>query len=192
MASNPITLWQIDGEKVETMTDFIFFGSKFTADGECSHEIKRCLILGRKDVTNLDSVLKSSDITLLTKVPVVRGMVYPVIMYGCESWTIKKPKRQSWIWNSDAVTTSGIKPARILKVKLQFFGHLTAKNQFTGEDTDDGKDWGQEGKKVTEDKMTGWHQWLNGHEFEQTLGDSEGQGCQTCCSSWGSKESDMI
>ena len=95
MASNPITLWQIDGEKVETMTDFIFFGSKFTADGECSHEIKRCLILGRKDVTNLDSVLKSSDITLPTKVPVVRGMVYPVIMYGCESWTIKKPKQQS-------------------------------------------------------------------------------------------------
>ena len=95
MASSPITLWQIDGEKVETMTDFIFLGSKVTADGECSHEIKRCLILGRKDVTNLDSVLKSSDITLLTKVPVVRGMVYPVIMYGCESWTIKKPKRQS-------------------------------------------------------------------------------------------------
>ena len=95
MASNPITLWQIDGEKVETMTDFIFLGSKVTADGDCSHEIKRRLILGRKDVTNLDSVLKSSDITLLTKVPVVRGMVYPVIMYGCESWTIKKAKWQS-------------------------------------------------------------------------------------------------
>ena len=95
MTSGPITLWQIDGEKVETMTDFIFLGSKFTADGDCSHEIKRCLILGRKDVTNLDSVLKSRDITLPTKVPVVRAMVYPVIMYGCESWTIKKPKRQS-------------------------------------------------------------------------------------------------
>ena len=84
MASGPITLWQIDGEKVETMTDFIFLGSKVTADGDCSHEIKRCLILGRKDVTNLDSVLKSRDITLPTKVPVVRAMVYPVIMYGCE------------------------------------------------------------------------------------------------------------
>ena len=95
MASNPITLWQIDGEKVETMTDFIFLGSKVTADGECSHEIKRRLILGRKDVTNLDSVLKSRDITLPTKVPVVRAMVYPVIMYGCESWTIKKAKQQS-------------------------------------------------------------------------------------------------
>ena len=95
MASSPITLWQIDGEKVETMTDFIFFGSKFTADGECSHEIKRCLILGRKDVTNLDSILTSRDITLPTKVPVVRAMVYPVIMYGCESWTINKAKWQS-------------------------------------------------------------------------------------------------
>ena len=95
MASGPITLWQIDGEKVETMTDFIFLGSKVSADGDCSHEIKRCLILGRKDVTNLDSVLKSRDITLPTKVPVVRAMVYPVIMYGCESWTLKKAKRQS-------------------------------------------------------------------------------------------------
>ena len=95
MASGPITLWQIDGGKVETMTDFIFFGSKVTADGECSHELKRHLILGRKDVTNQDSVLKSRDITLPTKVPVVRAMVYPVIMYGCKSWTIKKAKQQS-------------------------------------------------------------------------------------------------
>ena len=85
MASGPITLWQIDGEKVETMTDFIFFSSKVTADGECSHELKRHLILGRKDLTNLDRVLKSRDITLPTKVPIVRAMVYPVIMYGCES-----------------------------------------------------------------------------------------------------------
>ena len=95
MASSPITLWKIDGEKVETMTDFIFFSSKVTADGEYSHELKRHLILGRKDVTNLDSVLKSKDITLPTKVPIIRAMVYLVIMYGCESWTIKKAKRQS-------------------------------------------------------------------------------------------------
>ena len=95
MASGPITLWQIDGGKVETMTDFIFFGSKVTADGECSHELKRHLILRRKDLTNLDSVLKSRDITLPTKVPIVRAMVYPVIMYGCKSWTIKKAKQQS-------------------------------------------------------------------------------------------------
>ena len=93
MTSGPITLWKIDGEKVETMTDFIFFSSKVTADGEYSHELKRHLILGRKDVTNLDSVLKSKDITLPTKVPIVRAMVYPVIMYGCESWTIKKAKQ---------------------------------------------------------------------------------------------------
>ena len=94
MASSPITSRQTDGEKVETMTDFIFFGSKVTADGECSHELKRLLILGRKDVTNLGSVLKSRDITLPTKVPIV-PMVYPVILYGCESWTIKKAKQQS-------------------------------------------------------------------------------------------------
>ena len=174
------------------MTDFIFLGSKVTADGDCSHEIKRHLILGRKDVTNLDSVLKSRDITLPTKVPVVRAMVYSVIMYGCESWIIKKAKRHSWIWNSDAVTTSGIKPARILKLKLQFFGHLIVKNRFTAEDTDDGKGWGQEEKKATKDQMTGWHHWLNGHEFEKTLGDSEGQGSLTCCSSWSRKEWDMI
>ena len=93
MTSGPITLWQIDGGKVETMTDFLFFSSKVTADGECSHELKRRLILGRKDVTNQDSVLKSRDITLPTKVPIVRAMVYPVIMYGCKSWTIKKAKQ---------------------------------------------------------------------------------------------------
>ena len=93
MTSGPITLWQIDGGKVETMTDFLFFSSKVTADGECSHELKRHLILRRKDLTNLDSVLKSRDITLPTKVPIVRAMVYPVIMYGCESWTIKKAKQ---------------------------------------------------------------------------------------------------
>ena len=90
MASGPITLWQIDGEKVETMTDFIFFSSKVTADGECSHEIKRRLLLGRKAISNLGSILKSRDITLPTKVHLVKAMVFPVVMYGCESWTIKK------------------------------------------------------------------------------------------------------
>ena len=90
MASSPITSWQIDGETMETMTDFIFLGSKINADGDCSHEIKRPLLLGRKPVTNLDSVLKSSDITLLKKVRIVKGMVFPVVMYGCKIWTIKK------------------------------------------------------------------------------------------------------
>ena len=90
MASVPITSWQIDGETMETMTDFIFLGSKITADGNNSHEIKRCLLLGRKAVTNLDSILKSRDITLPTKVCLVKAMVFPVVMYGCEIWTIKR------------------------------------------------------------------------------------------------------
>ena len=89
MASCPITSWEIDGETVETVADFIFGGSKITADGECSHEIKRCLLLGRKVMTNLDSILKA-DVTLLTKVRLVKAMVFPLVMYGCESWTIKK------------------------------------------------------------------------------------------------------
>ena len=90
MASGPITSWQIDGETVETVADFIFLGSKITADGDCSHEIKICLLLGRKVITNLDSILKSRDITLPTKVHLVKAMVFPVVMYGCESWTRKK------------------------------------------------------------------------------------------------------
>ena len=94
MASGPITSWEIDGEAVETVTDFIFLGSRITADGDSSHEIKRCLLLGRKVMTNLDSLLKSRDITLPTKVRLVKAMVFPVIMYGCERWTIKKVARQ--------------------------------------------------------------------------------------------------
>ena len=90
MAYSPITSWQIDGENVETVTDFIFLGSKITADGDCSHEIKRHLLLGRKAMTNLDSILKSRDIPLLRKVHLVKAMVFPVVMYGCESWTMKK------------------------------------------------------------------------------------------------------
>ena len=93
MASGPITSWQINGETMETVTDFIFLGSKITADGDCSHEIKRHLLLGRKAMTNLDSILKSRDITLLTKVHIVKTMVFPIFMYGCESWTIKKAER---------------------------------------------------------------------------------------------------
>ena len=90
MASGPITSWQIDGETIETVRDFTFLGSKITADGDCSHEIKRCLLLGRKAMTKLDSILRSRDITLPTKVLLVKTMVFPVVMYGCESWTIKK------------------------------------------------------------------------------------------------------
>ena len=90
MTSGPITLWEIDGETVETVSDFTFLGSQITADGDCSHEIKRCLLLGRKVMTNLDSILKSRDITFSTKVCIVKTMVFPVVMHGCESWTIKK------------------------------------------------------------------------------------------------------
>ena len=90
MASGPISSWEIDGETVQTVSDFIFLGSKITADGDCSHEIKRCLLLGRKAMTNLDSILKSRDITLPTKVCIVKAMVFPVVIYGCENWTINK------------------------------------------------------------------------------------------------------
>ena len=104
MASGPITLWQIDGETVETVSDFILGGSKITPDGDCSHEIKRCLLLGRKVMSNLDSRLKSRDITLPTKVRLVKAMVFPVVMYGCESWTVKKAEHgridafKLWCW----------------------------------------------------------------------------------------------
>ena len=104
MASGPITSWQIDGETVETVSDFIWEGSKITTDGDCSHEIKRCLLLGRKVMTNLDSVFKNRDITLSTKVHLVKAMVFPVVMYGCESWTMKNAERQRidafelWCW----------------------------------------------------------------------------------------------
>ena len=104
MASGPITSWEIDGETVEIVSDFIFLGSKITADGDCSHEIKRRLLLGRKVMTNLDSIFKSRDITLLTKVHLVKAMVFPVVMYGCKNWTLKKAERRRidafelWCW----------------------------------------------------------------------------------------------
>ena len=146
MVSNPITSWQIEGETMETVTDFIFLGSKITADGECSHEIKRCLLLGRKVITNLDSILKHRDITLLTKVSLVKAMVFPIVMYGCESWTIKKTECQRidafelWCWRrllrvpwtvrrSNHSILKEIIPeysleGLMLKLKLQYFGHL--------------------------------------------------------------------
>ena len=146
MASGPITSWEIDGETVETVADIILGGSKITADGECSHEIKRCLLLGRKVITNLDSVLKSRDITLPTKVCLVKTMVFPVVMYGCESWTIKKAERRRtdafelWCWRrilrvpwtarrANQSILKEISPGcslegLMLKLKLQYFGHL--------------------------------------------------------------------
>ena len=146
MASGPITSWQIDGKRMETMRDFIFLGSKITADGDCSHEIKRCLLLGRKAVTNLDSILKSRDITLPTKVCLIKAMVFPVVMYGCESWTMKKAECRKidafelWCWGrflgipwtarrSNQSILKEISPeysleGLMLKLKLLYFDHL--------------------------------------------------------------------
>ena len=146
MASGPITSWEIDGETVETVADFIFLGSKITADGDCSHEIKRRLLLGRKVMTNLDSIFKSRDITLPTKVRLVKAMVFPVVMYGCESWTVKKAEHwridafELWCWRrllrvpwtarrSNQSILKEIIPeysleGLLLKLKLQYFGHL--------------------------------------------------------------------
>ena len=146
MAFVPITSWEIDGETVETVSDFIFLGSKITEDGDCSHEIKRRLLLGRKFMTNLDSMLKSRDITLPTKVCLVKAMVFPVVMYGCESWTVKKAERriidafELWCWRrllrvpwtarrSNQSFLKEISPGcsvegLMLKLKLQYFGHF--------------------------------------------------------------------
>ena len=147
VASGPITSWQIDGETVETVSDFIFGGSKITADGDCSHEIKRHLLLGRKVMTNLDSILKSRDITLPTKVHLVKAMVFPLVMYGCKSWTVKKAERQKidafelWCWRrllrvpwtagrSNQSILKELSPGcslegLMLKLRLQYFGHMT-------------------------------------------------------------------
>ena len=136
MASSPITSWQIDGEKLETVTDFIFLGFKITADSDCSHKIKRCLLLGRKAMTNLDSVLKGRDITLPTKVCLVKAMAFPVVVFGCEScWTIKKADCQRtdafelWCWRRllsplDCKVINPEYSLEGLKLKLQYFGHL--------------------------------------------------------------------
>ena len=152
MASRPITSWQIDGETVKTVTDFIFGGSKITADGDCSHEIKRCLLLGRKAMTNLDSILKSRDITLPTKIHLVKAMLFPVVMYGCESWIIKKAEHRRidafelWCWRrllrvpwtarrSNQLILKDINPEYSLeglKLKLQYFGHLMQRTNSLG------------------------------------------------------------
>ena len=146
MASDPITSWEIDGETVKTVSDLILGGSNITADGDCSHEIKRCLLFGRKVMTNLDSILKSRDLTLPTKVHLVKTMVFPVVMYGCESWTVKKAEHRRidafelWCWRrllrvpwtarkSNQSILKEISPecsleGLMLKLKLQYFGHL--------------------------------------------------------------------
>ena len=161
MASGPITSWEIDGEIVETVSDFIFWGSKITADGDCSLEIKRCLLLGRKVMTNLDSIFKSRDITWPTKVCLVKAMVFPLVMYGCESWIVKKAEHRRidafelWCWRrllrvswtarrSNQSIRKEISPGcslegMMLKLKLQYFGHLMRRIDSL-EKTDAGRD----------------------------------------------------
>ena len=174
-------------ETMETVRDFIFLGSKITADGDCSHEIKRRLLLGRKAMTNLDSILKNRDITLPSKVCLVKAMVFQVVMYGCKSWTIKKAEHwttdafEMWYWRrllrvpwiarrSNQSILTEISPeysleGLILKLKLQYFGPLMWRTD-SFEKTDARKDWRREEKGTTEDEMIGWHHWLNGHGFE--------------------------
>ena len=187
MASSPITSWQIDGETMETVTYFIFLGSKITADGDCSHEIKRLLLLGRKARKTLDSVLKSRGITLPTKVNIVKVMVFPIVMYRCESWTIKKTDHR----RIDAfklvlekslessLDSKEIKPANPegsqpwifigrtdVEAEASVFWPPDPKSHLFGKDLDAGKYWRQKEKAVTEDEVVRQHQWLNGHKFE--------------------------
>ena len=206
LAAGPITSWQIDGESMERVTDFIFLGSKITADGDCSHEIKRHLLLGRKAMTNLDSMLKSRNISLPTKVHIVKAMVFPVVKYGCELehkegrrpknwyfWTVVLEKTLESPWTEKRLHQSILKEINpeysleglMLKRKLQYFGHLMQRPDSL-EKTLMGK---TEGKGTTENKMVGCHHRPNGHEFEQAVGVGDEQGSLAFFSSWGHKES---
>ena len=164
---------------------FIFLSSKITADGDCSHEIKRCLLLGRKVMTNLDSIFKSRDITLPTKLCLVKAMVFPVVTYGCESWTIKKGEHRRidafelWCWrrllrvpwtarrsNLKEISPEYSLERLKLELKLPILWPPDVKNWLTGKDPKAGKDWRQEEKGMTEDEMVGWHHQLNGEQCE--------------------------
>ena len=187
MASGSITSWQIDGDAMQTITDFIWGGLKITADGDCSHEIRRCLLLGREVMTNLDSILKSRDITLPTKIHLVKAMVFPVVRCGHESWTIKKAEHRRtdifkmWCWRrlESLLDCKEIKPFHLKGNKFWIFiGRTDAEdeapilwlpdgmNWLIWKDPDAGKDWRQEEKGMTKDEIVGWRHRLNGHEFE--------------------------
>ena len=181
---------------METVADFIFQGSKITADGDCSHEIKRRLLPGRKVMTNLDSLLKSRDITLPTKVRLVKTMVFPVVMYGYESWNVKKAEHRRidaselWCWRRplrvpwtarrfNQPILKEISPwcslKRLMrKLKLQFSGHLTQRTDSLEKILNAGNDWKQQEKVTMKNEMVGWHQQLYGHEFEQVPGVGDG------------------
>ena len=205
MASSPITSWQIDGEIVGTVSDFIFLDSTITVDGDCSHEIKRRLLLGRKAMTNLDGVLKSRDIPLPAKVCISQSYGFST----SHGWMWELDHQEGWApktWRFQTVVLEKTleSPLDSKKIKpINFKGNQPwifiartgaeaeapvpwppyAESWLIGKDSDAEKDWRQEEKGVTEDKMVEWHHWLNGHEFEQTPGDSEGQGSLECCSS---------
>ena len=182
MASGPITSWEIDGETVETVSDFIFWGFKITADGDCSCELKRRLLLGRKVMTNLDSILKSRDITLWTKVPIVKAMVFPVVTYECESWTLKRAEHRRidafelWWWRrllKDPWTGNRSNQSVLKEIILEYSleGWCWSWNSNTlaiwfEELTHWKRPWCWERLKgMTEDEVFGWHHWLNGYEF---------------------------
>ena len=204
------------GKQWKQWLDFIFVGSKITADGECSHEIKKCLLLGRKAMTYLDSMLNSRDIILLTKVHIIKAMVFRVVMYGCESLIIKKAECQRidafdlWCWRrllrilwtarrSNQSTLKEINPEYSVegdeyvdaKADPPILRPPDAKSWLIGKHPDAEKDWRQEENGVTEDEIVGWHHWLNGHGFGWTPGVGDGQGGLACCSPWGHKETDM-
>ena len=186
MTSGSITSWQIDGETMETVTDFLFLGPKITADGDCIHETKWHLLLGRKAMTNLDSILKSRNITLLTKVHLVKAMVFPVVLYGCESWTIRKLSAEKLMLSNcvvgedswESLGLQGDPPVNPKGNQSWIFIGWTdveaeapvlwppdGKNWLIGKDSDAGKDWRREEKGMTENEMLRRHQRLDGHEF---------------------------
>ena len=195
MASSPNTSWKIDGKNVEIVSDFIFLSFKITVDGDWSQKIKRCLLLGRKAMTNLDSILKSRDITLPTMVLIIKAMVFPVVIYGYESWTIKKAECQRidafelWCWRrllSVPWTARGSNQSVLKEINWIFTGRTGAeaeapilwlpdvKSQLTGKDPDAEKEWRQEEKRATKDAMVGSHpQWT---WVCVNSGNSEGQG----------------
>ena len=211
MASGSITSRKIDWETLETVTDIFWEGGwKITTDSDYSNEIKRCLPLGSKVMTNLNSILKSRDITLKTKVHLVKAMVFPVVIYGCESWTIKKAEHQRvnafelWCWKDswESLGQQGDQPVHPKGNQSWIFSGRTdieaetpmlwlpdVKSWLIWKDPDAGRDWGQE-EKGTTDEMVGWHHWHNGHGFGWTPGVDDRQRGLVCCSSWDRKESD--
>ena len=208
-ALGPITSWQISLEAMETVRDFIFLGSKITADGDGSNKIKRCLLLGRTAMTNLDSVLQNRNITLPTKFHLVKAMTFPLVMCGCESWTIKKAEHQGtdafelWCWirllrapwsarRSNQSILKEINPEYsleelMMKLKLQYFDHLL----WRVDSVEKILNLGKTESRRRRDEVVGWHHWLNGHAFEKVPGNGERQGSLVCCSPWGHNESDM-